>query len=173
MNIIFLDVDGVLNSQRYALELWKKTHIQRNGENYPFDEECMKNFQTLVRATNAKIVVSSTWRKSESEKRVLLRKLKEYGLDEEVIGYTPIINEIGPTRGQEIKAFLANLKGNHNFIIVDNSINLDDLLPYFVRVNLEVGLTTENVKEAIEKLNRTHNEIQSITIKKQDYEEER
>lgn len=65
MNLIFLDVDGVLNSSRKLREVWELTHKPHSGVNYPFDERCMNNLKLLVEKTNSKIVVTSTWRKYE------------------------------------------------------------------------------------------------------------
>ena len=47
MNIIFLDIDGVLNSRRKLIEVYKKTHKPHSGYNYPFDEICLENLKTL------------------------------------------------------------------------------------------------------------------------------
>ena len=50
LSLVFLDVDGVLNSSAERLA----TSI---------NEECLKQFCTMVHQTGAHIVVSSTWRK--------------------------------------------------------------------------------------------------------------
>ena len=38
MNVIFLDVDGVLNSINKLIEIYNKTHKSHSGYIYPFDE---------------------------------------------------------------------------------------------------------------------------------------
>ena len=54
MKVIFLDVDGVLNSQSL---------FERCGEELvPIDEENIQYLKAIVDATNAKIVLSSSWR---------------------------------------------------------------------------------------------------------------
>jgi hypothetical protein len=103
MNIIFLDIDGVLNSRRKLIEVYKKTQRPHSGFNYPFDEKCLINLQTLVKLTNSKIVITSTWRKKQEGRETLLKALKDYSLDQEVVGYTPVLNS---TRGEEIKEYL-------------------------------------------------------------------
>ena len=85
LNIIFLDVDGVLNSQRKLVEVYEKTNKPHSGYAYPFDERCLYNLKELVELTNSKIVISSTWRKEEEGRTTLLNKLKEYNLDDKVI----------------------------------------------------------------------------------------
>ena len=106
MNIIFLDVDGVLNSTNKLIEVYNKTKKQHSGYSYPFDEKCLENLKTLVNKTNSKIVISSTWRKNEKGRRILLNALKEYELDKEIIGYTPILEN--EKRYIEIKKYLYN-----------------------------------------------------------------
>ena len=91
MKIIFLDVDGVLNSINNLIEVYNKTHKSHSGYNYPFDEKCLNNLKFIVDKTDAYIVISSTWRRNIKGKMVLLSKLKEYGLDKRVIGFTPIL----------------------------------------------------------------------------------
>ena len=86
MNIIFLDVDGVLNSMRKLIELYEQTGKPHSGNNFPFDEKCLENLKILVKETSSKIIVTSTWRKSKDDMKVLINKLKEYDLDKEVIG---------------------------------------------------------------------------------------
>lgn len=149
MNIIFLDVDGVLNSIRKLKEVYDKTHKPHSGNNYPFDEVCLENLKMLVNKTNSKLVISSTWRKYEEDVDVLLNVLKEYGLDKEVVGFTPILNS---RRGLEIKEYLSSLNEEVNFIILDDDSDMGELLPYLVKTDINVGLTEENVQDGIKKL---------------------
>jgi len=156
MNIIFLDVDGVLNSMNYLQKLYEEKNECYFGFGIPFDPNCLKNLKELVTQTNSKIVVSSTWRKSEKGIAILLENLKKYELDKSVIGYTPIFNT-NVTRGTEIKAYLSNLKENAsklNFIILDDESDMDKLLPYLIKIDENFGLTSENVKAGIKKLNK-------------------
>lgn len=151
MNIIFLDVDGVLNSRNKRDEVYEKTHKPHSGHSYPFDEKCLENLKLLVQETNSKIVITSVWRKNEEKRRTLLNVLKEYNLDKEVIGYTPVLNK---KRGIEIKQFLIYLKETPNFVIIDDDSDMEELMPYLIKTNGQVGLTYENVQDAIIKLNK-------------------
>lgn len=105
----------------------------------------------MVRKTNTKIVITSTWRRSVKGLAVLLNVLKEYGLAQEVIGYTPIL---GTKRGIEIQQFLANFKEHPDFIIIDDDCDMGDFLPYLVNTNPQFGLSAENVDECIKKLSK-------------------
>ena len=152
MNIIFLDVDGVLNSRNKLIEIYNKTHKPHSGYSYPFDERCLENLKLLVQETNSKIVVSSTWRKDEEGRITLLKVLSEYELDNKIIGYTPVLDK---ERGIEIKQFLISLKETHNFVILDDDLDMGELNPFLIKTNGQEGLTYENVQEAIIKLNKT------------------
>lgn len=151
MNLIFLDVDGVLNSSRKLREVWELTHKPHSGVNYPFDERCMNNLKLLVEKTNSKIVVTSTWRKYEENRNRLLEELKKYELNEYVIGYTKVFKD---NLGIEIGEYLKTLDKDVNFIILDDSSKMGDLVEYLVKTDISVGLTYENVEEAIKKLTK-------------------
>ena len=151
MKIIFLDVDGVLNSRNKLIEIYNKTHKPHSGYSYPFDERCLENLKLLVQETSSKIVITSTWRKDEVGRKTLLKALNEYELDSNVIGYTPLLDE---PRELEIKRFLISLKEKANFVILDDDSDMGELMPFLIKTNGQVGLTYENVQEAIIRLNK-------------------
>ena len=153
-NIIFLDVDGVLNSISNLIKVYEKTHRQHSGYNYPFDEKCLENLRLLVEETNSKIVITSTWRRNEKGIKKLLEILSNYHLDKEVIGYTPILNK---SRGEEIKKYLSSLDYNPNFIIIDDDNDMGELLPYLINTNNYYGLTSEDANNGIKILNKKVN----------------
>ena len=133
MKIIFLDVEGVLNG----------------GESF-LEPKCLKNLQKLIKKTKAKIVITSNWRKTEAGREKLLKGLKEYDLAKEVVGWTPSLGR----RKQEIHAYLLTLATPpQNFIIIDDVVEkMTEYLSFIIKVDGKVGLTEENVLEAIEKL---------------------
>lgn len=151
MNIIFLDIDGVLNSRNKLIEVYNKTHKPHSGYSYPFDEICLENLKLLVQNTNSKIVITSTWRKYSVGIDTLLKKLKEYNLDTEVIGYTKVLNT---TREEEIKEYLSTCQEISNFIILDDDKDFTELYPFLTKTNNQFGLTIQNVEDAITKLNK-------------------
>jgi len=159
MNIIFLDVDGVLNSINKLVKEYNKTNKPHSGYSYPFDETCLRNLQILIRETNSKLVVTSTWRRDKTGRETLLNALKDYELDKEVIGYTPIL--LGKKRSVEIKQYLSTLKESSDFIILDDDKDMGELLPFLIKTDIQKGLTYENVQEAITKLNK-------LKVKKED-----
>jgi hypothetical protein len=93
MNIIFLDIDGVLNHPGTYCEAapWRR----EAGEilRVPVASECMARLNPLVDETGARIVISSSWRLF-AHWQDLGPALKRYGLTGEVIGETPdLIND--------------------------------------------------------------------------------
>lgn len=101
MKLIFLDVDGVLNtiSER---RMWGLDYVS------PFRIELVN---TICKVTDAKIVLSSAWRKSEKDKDIL----KQNGLD--WIAQTPIT--FGWTRAEEIASVIKE-KHPAKFVIIDD-----------------------------------------------------
>ena len=66
MRIIFLDIDGVLNSEEWfdSEEYISNKYIEINGMscNNEINEEFVKNLKDIVEHTGAEIVLCSTWR---------------------------------------------------------------------------------------------------------------
>ena len=75
MNIVFLDIDGVLNSKRKLIEVYNQTRKPHSGSSYPFDERCLENLKYLIEETNSKIVITSTWRKYEDNMNLFINTL--------------------------------------------------------------------------------------------------
>lgn len=150
MNIIFLDVDGVLNSQNKLIELYNKTNKSNSGINFPFDEKCLEYLKILVEETRSYIVITSTWRKYKKEIELLNSTLDKYNLKDKVIGYTPILNK---KREYEIKEYI---KSNNidNFVIIDDINDMNELNDYLVATSYITGLTKENIEQATKILRR-------------------
>ena len=133
MKVIFLDVDGVLNTGRYRKLLKKREGISYYDAQFIFDVIAMRNLKDLVSKYNAKIVISSTWRYFRHNEdnmywKVLMGTLKAYQLDDKVIGVTPDLRDRYNTiccRGHEIKSWLdeCNIQVD-NYVILDDDANL-------------------------------------------------
>ena len=94
MKLIFLDIDGVL-----AL-----MYKDRDDYGSLFHPEFVENLKSIIDATGAKIVISSTWRSSGLE--IMQEMWKHRGLPGEVIAITPFSQH--RFRGLEIKEYLSN-----------------------------------------------------------------
>ena len=90
MNIIFLDVDGVLNSSAYFKENKSKGHAD-------ISDFHLQMLAKIYHTCNAKIVLSSSWRELDVEDlhvywmyQYLLDELARY--DMEIIDKTPVVD---------------------------------------------------------------------------------
>lgn len=133
--LIFLDVDGVLN-----------TPFQWETGSDRLDPGCVLRLHRLVRATDAHVVLSSSWR--------LMHRLDDVrhrtGLGDRLIGATPDL--VWEPRGMEIAAWLKRLHARsvgRPFVILDDDNDMVHLLPHLVQTDFNVGLTAENVADAI------------------------
>ena len=90
IKVIFLDVDGVLNSEQWMKERRDKYAMDDIANQYPFYEfspTLVANLNKITAATGAKIVVSSTWRLGRTLEQ-LQEILKSVGVTGEVIDKT-------------------------------------------------------------------------------------
>lgn len=138
MKVIFLDIDGVLNTHRFFEEqLENHNGIIPEGVDFQtnFDPLAMKNLQEIVELTDAKIVVSSTWRTSRdmpynsSYRRLweaIIKNLTSVGIHREIIDITPYLKG-DVTRGQEIKEWLKDKNNIESFVIIDDDRDMDEL----------------------------------------------
>lgn len=153
MKIIFLDIDGVLNSANMNNEFIPEIE----GQYYPYEPILVENLNKVIRKTGAKIVVSSTWRLGESVEN-LQHLLLKIGCVGEVIDKTDNYSERFVVRGCEIfKWILDNEKllGCHHYdfedyvIIDDDTDMLYDQRNNFVNTNGKLGLTDKDVLKCI------------------------
>ena len=159
MKIIFLDIDGVLNSIDSMKRAGK--HIFNDNP----DPEHIKWLNLIIEKTGAKVVISSTWRKGCYSSHIW-RLLDICGFKGSIIGSTP---DTGDIRGNEIRCWIDRYKNGRDwrltktaekpepiesFCILDDDSDMGDLLPYLVNCKNEHGLTEIGAKQAIEILNR-------------------
>lgn len=143
MKAIFLDVDGVLNSNEHTAFI--KSFITY-GDNMiePFDDECLHNLKYIVDETDAKIIITSIWRLFPDYLYILMNKLEEYGLDKNVISLT--ISNKYKDKLQEIAVKLKKL-GITEYVVLDNDNTLN--LDRHVITNNATGLTEIDAKQAV------------------------
>lgn len=151
MRVIFLDIDGVLNEDT--------TPTRTKSRVIFIDEEKLLRLKRIVDATDAKIVLSSTWRYDRDDARhngdflELQEAFRKVDLD--FYSYTPV-DAIGIRRGMEIKAWLGLHPEASRYVILDDELfdyEERGLLPRLVKtVFWDGGLTEDHVQEAIDLL---------------------
>lgn len=161
MNIIFLDIDGVLNSYRY-FESIKSQDDLKHTEIRDYHVQLLSK---IYHACDAKIVLASSWRtiRDSDDKdcidmwNYLIDSLATYNM--EIVDYTPIIHL---NRPKEIATWLKKHSDNTDihFVIFDDDFpkaqyDVFGLGRYLVKTefwanNMDTGgLQQEHVEKAI------------------------
>lgn len=158
MKVVFLDVDGVLNcASRWGSLPTCATEMHSGGK---IDPIATKRLKTIIDATGAKIVVSSTWRIVHM--KALTAWLHRHGIDQKhVIGRTPhhlSVKVVGKEvvsipRGRQIQEWLDAHPEVTRFVILDDDEDMEHLRPHLVKTTWKDGLLDEHVDEAIARLN--------------------
>ena len=152
--IIFLDIDGVLNTK-----FW---YAQGKRDKYGnvFDPNAVDNLAKIIEETGADIVISSSWKIMGIS--MLQGMWKDRDLPGKIIDVTPDImcDELLMSeedinylynRGSEIKGWLLQHKDeNIQYVIL---YDFDDILPeqqlHFIQTYPDIGITKGNVVQAI------------------------
>lgn len=153
MNILFLDIDGVMNSSKhraYLASIGIKEMIMRS-----FDPEAVGAFNWLLNECDFYIVVSSSWR-SNWTLPDLRKHFSEQGVEqiERIIDYTP---KIYRKRGKEIQLWLDE-HPCHSFVILDDASDMLHLKTHLVQTDFENGLTMKEAKEIARRFNEQEKE---------------
>jgi hypothetical protein len=141
INIIFLDIDGVLNSMQFMI---------KSGKDYgrqAIDPDAVSYLNQIIQQTNAKVVISSSWR--------IIHRLSEIkdilysrGFIGDIIDETPILRSNNRIRGDEIQLWLDNNKVD-NFVIIDDDSDMGDLKDRLVQTSFKYGLCEEHVEKCV------------------------
>ena len=149
MDILFLDIDGVLNSEQSAARFHSYMKL---------DPRCIGLLNDVMEQTKAMIVVSSTWRVNfcptvEAMRNVLVKN--GFTHPHRIIDLTPVVS-MARNRGQEIEKWLKDNcdKQIERFVIVDDDVF--DLIRYkdhIVKTDMEhEGLQQPHADIIIERL---------------------
>lgn len=146
MKIVFLDIDGVLNSFRSVVALGGYGHLNSKRGKMTLEEAkldiiSLKLVQKLVKETDSKVVISSSW-------RILADDVSAFDfLDMPVIGFTESLWGI---RGTEIQKWLDENPVESYTIIDDDSDMLESQMDNFVKTYNDYGFTVQNFEKAYE-----------------------
>lgn len=155
MKYVFLDIDGVFNTEDYL----KK--VKSTLENYPkcmFDPQLVSNFNEIIDKTNAKIILSSSWRIGMSDQQVI-ELFSTVGIKGAFECSTPDLSFyykgklLYSPRGAEIQYVIDNLQiDDKDYVIIDdcNDMLLTQKDNFFCTSE---GLTKEIVDKIINFLN--------------------
>lgn len=166
--IIFLDFDGVLNTEHHQNMLRYRGKAWQDEHGAFFDPEAVMQLKRIIDATCADIVIESSWKylgleamqemwqarnmpgrviditpSSPSDSLLLTTNLDDYAL------------ATGLYKGVEIASWLSDYatKDTRYVIIDDEYVVLDSQLPHFILTNPYDGITDEIADRAISILN--------------------
>lgn len=151
-SIIFLDFDGVLNTEQYQARLAVDGKPNKDAWGPLFDPRAVENLRKIIETTDAAIVISSSWRYIHrlGSLRMMweIRELPGEILDTLPCGAAYI------SRGEDIECWL-NQHGQPNYVILDD---LDDFYPSqhdrYIETNPIVGISAVDVEKTIMILTR-------------------
>ena len=161
MKVLFLDIDGVLNSADWYR--YRRDVLGRDPRNvtmfdrdvWEFDPKAVARLVEIIERTGIKIVISSSWRIIHTlpEIRSLLYAAgvpKSLDLDAIIIGVTPRSDR--GFRGDEIDAWmmtaLDTLPQIEKYAIIDDDSDFNEFqLPYFVHTSWEHGINDNHVDQ--------------------------
>jgi len=139
-NLIFLDIDGVLNSEHfYQITPYYTWDL--------FDPVCVILLNKLIKENNAFLIISSDWRKTYgiSQIRDIFKQNKIKGT---IIDCTSI--EFNKEKGinEYLKKLSKKLKVNY-IVLDDEKLNINNL----VQTNLKYGFSFKDYEKASKILN--------------------
>ena len=157
-NVIFLDVDGVLNSK-----FWDDEHQREISEGKYVDIEAVKLFSGLVKKTDAKVILHSGWRfwfdeemkPNRSEAEFFADAMKNEGVT--ISGVTPDLTteeirkakKFSLVKADEILQWLKENPTDNWLVIDDLDLHNSEIESHQVKTDAEVGLTKEKKEKAL------------------------
>ena len=154
MKVIFLDIDGVLNSDEYFEKI---NSLNVNGIEKEVDVKKIELLKQAIDETGAKVVLSSSWRytKNAEDLKELLLKYNIY------VDSTPLLGS--NKRGLEIMQWVQMHQDVENYVILDDEIfdtYDEELKNNLIKIsdgngiNFGAGLLQKDVEKIIEKLGK-------------------
>lgn len=158
MKVIFLDVDGVLNSEPFL----------ENNNKETIDRSNVSKLKNALDITNAVIVMSSGWRLLFNDNMLPQRGNSQYLYDIlckfgiKLFGKTPdfsteeirINKTFSHVKAMEILAWLDAHDPVENYVVLDDlDLNNKAIHAHQVRTNPQLGLTEEDTAQIVRMLN--------------------
>lgn len=173
MKAIFLDIDGVLNSTSWYRKVrstsWEWHNMAGKYITYSIDQNAVRLLDYIITNTEAKIVLSSSWRLGPPLP-VLKADFLKVNIDIYdktpcwgklgVMDWEPVVDEDGHPhlkqipRGEIVNAYLAKHPEVTSYVILDDVDQFtEEQHKHLILTNEEVGLTKEDADKAIIILN--------------------
>jgi len=159
MNVVFLDIDGVLNNDKTN----SKTPMGFTG----ISNSLLKNLAHFVKETNAVIVLSSTWKdewdenplKRTEDGNYLHRKLRQVGIS--IFGKIDESTTGSYYRGKAIKLYLDAHPEIENYVILDDLDfdfkDIPEIESHFVQTKASLGFQKDKYEKALQIMKQKEN----------------
>lgn len=152
MKVIFLDIDGVLNSEEFACWCHEFPDFVREGGSNWVDPNAVKMITFLCEEYDVKLVISSSWRMFDVQSTIdCFKNYRDLTpLCKYIVGVTPrnMDDRIWESRGEEIQQYLNEHPEVDNYVIVDDDNDmLESQKDHFVRCNYVFGLIPSRVEK--------------------------
>jgi len=155
IRVLFLDIDGVVNSEEWFDEQHEKRGTQwgkrfhKKDHIDPYKAHLVRH---IVESTDCKVVLSSTWRLFPDDRDLVRKKVVEF------MDVTPRMPRLGGAesmeRGYEIKAWLNDHPHVERYAILDDDSDmLPEQIPHFFKTTWQKGLTDDIARDVITHLN--------------------
>lgn len=158
MKVIFLDIDGVLNSEEFL----------KNNQDEIIDRDAVNILKNIIDKTGASIVMSSGWRlwfdedmiPNDGYSQYLYDILSEF--DIKLFDKTPDFSTeeirtrktFSHVKAKEIIAWLSEHKTVDKYVVLDDlDLKNEEINSHLVRTNAMIGITEEDGKCVIDMIN--------------------
>lgn len=170
MKVLFLDLDGVLCTDKsvadFKLPFPPDFYIPFRMGWDRLDKECIARLNKIIETTEARIVVSSSWRiKCDTDQKFeyIINYLHSEGVKADIFDRTPThyIQKLSSSkerinnRRSEIQQWLNDWAGEliESFVILDDDSDMGNLSGSHVCPEEPIGIQDCDVKKAIKILN--------------------
>ncbi len=148
MNVLFLDIDGVLNSAKWygnRPHRFLKDNPEESDWECEFDPSAVATLKKLMHdVSDLQIVISSTWRLNYELDEFKRRFSKMLSIEPgRVIDKTP---RLGTIRGLEIQDWLTRNPQVKKFAIIDDDSDMGDLMDNLFKTSWQDGMQPEHAK---------------------------
>lgn len=158
---LFLDIDGVINSQGYLDKLGKGP---RPDPRLSLDPSAILHVNRVVEETGCRVVLSSDWRREPRNPgwRLTGRYLRARGATFDLFGGTPVLTDVQrqerfgaewsgnyTPRGWEIQWWIDEHPDTGSIAIVDDCADMAHLQGRCVVTDWDVGITDEDAEALI------------------------
>lgn len=153
LKYVFLDLDGVLNTEQYQAELAVNGKSGKDKFGALFDPKSVARLEEILSVTKAELVLVSSWRQVLS-----LEEICDMWENRGLPGHIHYLRE-KEFKSSDKKGIVESFLNDHTFIpyiILDDESEeyTEEMSKALIQVNPVAGISKKNVEEAIKELNK-------------------